>query len=489
MRTHYLFSFLVLGGMTACSSPDLSGSNFQCQVDSDCGSGQVCASLGGELACLAIEDGPIRIGMTGPLQGTSEALGNEMRRGMDAYLKTVNDNDGVFGRQVELTALNDNYNPEDAVEALRELIDVLEVRPDPKPDVLGPNGVFAMVGNIGTPTMLATAPVATKNEVIFFGPFTGSQEYLRDTTNSPFVYNYRAGYFDETASMVDYLSQAAIPRVIVKDESAFEKILVFAQDDSYGSAGYRGVIQAYNSSVEALPNDEAIAQVKYQRENVDSVDPAVIEAGKFLASVLAKHEAAETVTVPIIMIDTYRPANRFIRGLRDLINGDRQMAERLKVLFMNVSFVGGDSLSAALIQSPAQYTDVVTGSMRSYSESVIVTQVVPNYTSQASGVRQYREDIDAFDRKKPSFTSLEGYLVAKLFVDALQANGPNLTTQTFRDTLDSKIKDHDIGIGTLLNFSATNHQASTTVWGSQIESDGSFRLPYVWDKVTGIQSN
>ena len=32
-----------------------------------------------------------------------------------------------------------------------------------------------------------------------------------------------------------------------------------------------------------------------------------------------------------------------------------------------------------------------------------------------------------------------------------------------------------------LSFSSTNHQASHTVWGSRIGSDGTFTVPFVWD--------
>ncbi|HKO92005.1 MAG TPA: hypothetical protein VJU61_12670, partial [Polyangiaceae bacterium] len=107
----------------------------------------------------------------------------------------------------------------------------------------------------------------------------------------------------------------------------------------------------------------------------------------------------------------------------------------------------------------------------------------------AAGVVQYREDIRAFDNGKLSFTSLEGYIVARLFTAALDMNGPNLTTESFLRTLDTRVKDLDIGIGTFLNFSSTNHQASTTVWGSHIEDNGSFSVPFIWKRETGIVDN
>jgi ABC-type branched-subunit amino acid transport system substrate-binding protein len=476
--------------MAGCSSPELDGTNFSCLTNADCGSGQVCASLNGALACQGTDDtSPIRIGMVGPLEGPSEDLGKEMSRGIEAMLKRFNAEGGVYGREVRLEKRNDNYDPDTAVEMTRQLLDIQSVVDDPyRADERGTNSVFALVGNIGTPTMLATAPVATKNKVVFFGPFTGAQAYLRDDTKSPYVYNYRAGYFDETAAMVEYIYRGLIPSVISDPATDYQRVLVFMQDDTYGEAGYQGVVAAYNEGVARLPRPDAIQSVRYTRENVESVTPAIQQAGTFLEGVLARAASADSVEqVAIIMIDTYRPGDAFIRGLKNWVNEDAIRAARLDLLFLNVSFVGSDSLAEALIATPKSYTDVATGATRAYAEKVIVTQVVPDYDSQAAGVAQYREDIREFDSGNHTFTSLEGYVVARLFTEALKLNGPILTSENFVKTLDSQIRNLDIGIGTVLNFTATNHQASYTVWGSQILEDGSFDVPFVWDRASGLE--
>jgi branched-chain amino acid transport system substrate-binding protein len=349
--------------------------------------------------------------------------------------------------------------------------------------------VFALVGNVGTPTMLATAPLATKNKVVYFAPFTGAQEYLRDSTKSPYVYNYRAGYYDETAAMVEYIHRGRIPAVITNAELDYRRILVFAQEDSFGNAGYSGVVSAYNQNVAQLPAADAIKRIGYIRENLDTVPPAVAEAGTFLEGVLSAAPVGSAAKEPvaIIMIDTYAPGDRFIRGVKDWINADAARASRLDVVFMNVSFVGSDSLAEALTASPKEYLDVVSQTPRPYAENVIVTQVVPDYDSEAPGVVKYREDIRRLDSGDFTFTSLEGYIVTRLFTEALTLNGPRLTSDEFVRTLDTKITNVDVGIGTLLNFTATDHQASDTVWGTEIEPDGSFDMRFVWQNGADIQ--
>ena len=119
----------------------------------------------------------------------------------------------------------------------------------------------------------------------------------------------------------------------------------------------------------------------------------------------------------------------------------------------------------------------------------MVTQVVPYYDTAAVAVAEYRADIDEFDGGAYTFTSLEGYIAARLFSRALVLNGPTLDTETLRFTLDGSIRDLDIGIGTLLSFSPTNHQASQTVWGSVIQADGTFRVPYTWNPTQRIVPN
>jgi hypothetical protein len=70
--------------------------------------------------------------------------------------------------------------------------------------------------------------------------------------------------------------------------------------------------------------------------------------------------------------------------------------------------------------------------------------------------------------------SLEGYIVGNLFVDGLRRAGRDLTTESLVDALES-IRDEDIGIGTLLRFGMSEHQASHKVWGTVLDAAGKFQ--------------
>src|SRR6266540_6642671 len=479
----------------ACGSPGLGATNWSCHTSADCDPGQVCGAVAGAPACVPASSAPIAIGMSGPLQGPSQDLGIEMRRGISAMFQRVNADGGVFGRNLELRSMNDNYDPALAKENMKVLLDVQQESADADtPDARGAGSVFAILGNIGTPTMLETAPIATRDRVLFFAPFTGAQKYLRDGTNSPYVYNYRAGYYQETDAMVDYMAAYRQPRIITSPPAtSYRRILAFTQRDSYGDAGYNGLVNSYNRlsplpQPDATKPDPSIRRLYYDREDVRSVEPAITEAAVLLSALLA--EGTGTVSIAIVMVDTYQPGNKFIRGVLDWVIQDAARATRLDLVFMHVSFVGSDALADALVSPPETYLDVRDGhTRRSYAEGVIVMQVVPYYGTQASGVRDYRADIDRFDGGSYSFTSLEGYIAARLFAESLLLNGPTLDTESVRATLDTRVRDLDIGMGTLLGFSSTNHQASDTVWGSVIQADGTFKVPFMWNPRQRITAN
>ena len=92
--------------------------------------------------------------------------------------------------------------------------------------------IFAVVGNVGTPTAAVALPYALDRKMLFFGAFTGAG-LLRSDPPDRYVFNYRASYAEETSAMVHYL-------VKVKRLKP-SQIAVFAQQDAYGDSGFVGV--------------------------------------------------------------------------------------------------------------------------------------------------------------------------------------------------------------------------------------------------------
>jgi ABC-type branched-subunit amino acid transport system substrate-binding protein len=106
---------------------------------------------------------------------------------------------------------------------------------------------------------------------------------------------------------------------------------------------------------------------------------------------------------------------------------------------------------------------------------VIVSQVVPfPWNSSVGGVAEYQAAIKAADAKaQPEFVSLEGYLVGRLAIAALEKAGPEPTRagllRAIRET-----GEFDIG-GLKMTFGANDNEGLDKVFMTVIEPDGSFR--------------
>ncbi len=483
-------TFLALSGVTiflgaACSSPSLTGTTFSCQTSADCTGGLVCTPVGTTKGCVAASTAPLRIGMSAALKGSSGALGTEMKHGIDAAFKAFNAAGGVNGRELVLDARDDNYDPMLAVANVNSLIDFQAPGPPDMPDMTGPNKVIALLGDVGTPTMLTTFPIAIKNGVVFFAPFTGAQKFLRDGTNSKFSFNYRAGYNDETEAMVDYITRFRTPRI-----TDAAHIMVFAQNDGYGDAGYKGVAAAYNKNTPPLPPapTTGIKRIDYDRADPTGAQTkaAAIQAEAYLEALPPPVAPATKTSVAIAMIDTYQAASTFIRLVKLWLNENATRANLYDLNFINVSFVGADALAAQLKNFPDTYPDVSDPmKMNSYAQGVMVTQVVPYYLASSPAAITYRKDIMTLDQGFTfNFTSFEGHLAARLFIEGIKANGPVFDGPTLAQTFETKVMNADLGIQVPIGFSSINHQGLHTVWFSTMKADATFDVSNKWDPVT-----
>ncbi|MCG8668648.1 MAG: ABC transporter substrate-binding protein [Pseudomonadales bacterium] len=357
----------------------------------------------------------INIGMSAAFSGSAKELGRSMRMGIETYFKKLNEKGGIAGRQIVLHALDDGYEPVKASKNLDTFFD--------KND-----GVFAMIGNVGTPTASVIIPKALDDKTIVFGTFSGAN-LLRNDPPDRYVFNYRASYAEETAAIIHYF-------VRVKKIQP-ETIAVFYQNDGYGRDGLSGVISALDDY---------------------DVDPSIIKKGTYERNSTNIRTGVEAFIPHLeninafIIIGTYATSAAFTKAIQK-IGFDGEIA--------NVSFVGTHALAETLVESE---TNIGHG--------ILVTQTVPLYTSHASLVIDYREAMETyFPAESPDFVSLEGYITAKLFTEGLKRAGRYVNSDSLVDALES-INELDLGIGSLLTFSKSDHQASHRVWGTLIKPNG-----------------
>ncbi|MFA5910692.1 MAG: ABC transporter substrate-binding protein [Vicinamibacterales bacterium] len=345
--------------------------------------------------------GEIVLGMSAAFSGPSAELGRGIRTGVELMLRRVNEAGGIGGRRLRLAALDDSYQADPVKDNMLRLIDREQA--------------VAVIGNVGTQGASVAVPIANERKVLLFGTFSGA-DLLRKTPPDRYVINLRASYAEETSVMV----RGLFKRGIKPQEIAF-----FTQNDAYGDSGFAGAVQALNEA--GFHDTKSLAHGRFDRGTL------AVESG-----VMALVEARVRPKA-VIMVGTYAANARFIRLARQLLPS---------ALFLNVSFVGSAALNQALGAD---------------GEGVIITQVVPHYDSPLPGVREYRQSLARFaPETPPSFIALEGYLAAKALVEGLRRASPNITRERLVEALESG--PIDIGIGTPLRYSRTEHQGSHQVW-------------------------
>jgi ABC-type branched-subunit amino acid transport system substrate-binding protein len=362
----------------------------------------------------------ITVGMSAPFSGGPRSLSEGMKLGIEVAFAEANAAGGVHGRQLKLVALDNGYDEKRAVDTTRDLIENRHV--------------FGLIGSVGTPTVKAVLPYVNQNKVLLFGPLTGSPVTRNDPPDR-YVFNVRASYQQETSQMVNYLIKVShLPA---------KSIVVFAQNDSFGDAGYEGAVK----TLRKLGFSGEPLRVGYDRNTVD--------VGEAAARVL-----------------TYNTANAKAGGVHAVIavataTASAAFTARIASVgatVLNVSFVDASQLA---LEFHDHWPGVGAG--------VIVTQVVPHYDSSATGVIHYREALKLHaPDKSPGFASLEGYVVGALFAEGLRRAGPNVDTERAIDALE-KIQDFDLGTGGAYSFGVSKHQASQHVWGTMLTAAGTFK--------------
>jgi ABC-type branched-subunit amino acid transport system substrate-binding protein len=279
--------------------------------------------------------------------------------------------------------------------------------------------VFGLLAYVGTPTCVAALPLINDAKIPFFGPFTGA-EALREPF-SKWVFHLRASYYDETGLIVKQLTSLGL-----------KKIAVFYQNDAYGKAGLEGV-------------KRALKPLGLEPVALGTVERNTVDVAKAVAEIAPKMPDA------IVQISAYKSCAAFIREARKSGYGGT---------FFNVSFVGTQALADELGRE---------------GRGIMVSQVMPFPFSTTTPIS--REYLDAVGKagpeSQPNYSSMEGYLSAKVFAEGLRRAGRNPTRDSLVNALES-IQNANFG-GFRVDFSPKDHVASHFVDLSMLTEDGKVR--------------
>lgn len=347
----------------------------------------------------------IKVGMSGAFSGDNASMGEDFSAGARAAFSRFS---SETGHAIQLIAKDDAYEPRKVASNVRTLIEESFV------DVL--------FGNIGTPTVAVSAPIALEKKTLLFAPVTGSS-VIRPKTPDRYLMNYRASYEEELSAVFDALADELNLTV--------EDIALFNQQDMFGSSARKylnKLIKKHN-----IEPKDGLFQMEYSR-NTLAVEHAV-------ADLLIRTPTPKV----IFMFGSAGPSAKFIRLTREY---------GLDPLFVGISFMGSRLFVEQIQDVPAR---------------ILITQVVPSFRDPKLAIAaDFRHDMAKFSpQTKLNSLSFEGYIAARIFTrpftKALPANREEII-----DALESLGK-FDIGLGAQLTLSPQEHQASHSVWLTQLK--------------------
>jgi len=335
---------------------------------------------------IGVTEKTIRIGGVMDLKGYSGGLGQSMKTGIEAALN----NKEIQGRSIEYIMLDDSYNPRLAVEMTEKLID---------------QGIFLMMGNVGTPTAKAVLPILARHQVPAVGFFTGAS-LLRPGIGD--VLNFRASYVQEVASVIEIALSAGL------EPSA---ICAYVQNDAYGMAGVEGLKIAlinHPGTVETVAVLDRMVALQGPNPERNKLGPVgvyrrnTLKSREGYKSLVYWEEIANVPCRLIVTVGTYTAIANFIAYAR---------FKNKNWIYSALSFTGADYLKTELTKQ-----EITSG--------VIMTQVVPPLDSALPIVQQARTDLD----DQLNYVSLEGYLVGELFLTIMRAVEGEITRENFLQT-------------------------------------------------------
>lgn len=275
--------------------------------------------------------------------------------------------------------------------------------------------VFGLFGPFGTGVTLKIVPMAAAARVPVFAPYSGA-DALREPGNR-YLFHIRASYGEEMGKIVEQLVTTGVA-----------SIGVVYQNDAFGKSGLAGV-------------EAALAKHKLKPVAVAPIDAAAGDA----------HKAAQTLAgaapLAIVMATAGKSSAAFIKACAEA--GCLSQFYALSV---------ADSRALAALGPQAR--------------GVVVAQVTPSpWHVTASAAREYQRLAKAA-KKEASYASFEGFLAARVYVEALRRAGPELTREQLVATLEG-MRSFDAG-EFLVSFSPRQHAGSSYVELSIMTADGKF---------------
>lgn len=356
----------------------------------------------------------IKLGTWGPLSGPAAGFGNVMI-GIETLVNKVNAEGGINGRKIELLKRDDNY------EAARTKLVVK--------DLVERQGVFALVGGVGTPNGLAILPDVIANAVPWVSPATGSTEFSRLKTNgqlkSPTVFSTYTNYEIESKLLLRYAVNTL----------KLSKVAVFYFNTSFGIEGARGV----ESEAKELGASKVSLVAKVPHEPTET---------NLAAQALKLRDSGATAVV------LYTSEGFAIPLLQEMAKIDyKPQILASSVIATPTMFRAGPT---------TQWNGAIAANFLPFPSVLLVDgKGDPKADAVVAEILKYAPNQDVVKADLPRV--LAGYAFAQPLIEGLKRAGPDLTREKFVKAMES-LKNWQGSLFNGISFSPTDRQGNNSVF-------------------------
>ncbi len=333
-----------------------------------------------------VTDTEIAIGAVFALSGQFRLVTEPYERGLRSVFNATNDAGGIHGRKIRWIVEDDGYQPARALAGARKLVER--------------DGVFAIVGQVGTPNIAAMLPYTepAKVPVVTINPMP--------PPTPKYAFNLMASFSDLSYHLTKYLLT----------KGGVKKLGYLYQNDALGEVGRIGV----NKALKEL-NASLTADIGYERGATD-LNTQVLklrDAGVEAVVVIATAPAVATAVKQGHTID-FRPT------------------------WATLGVVG---------------TDIVYKMLGDQTEGLMFASEVESQFADSQGIRDALATVRKyFPNSIVDYNMLIGYGNGVLAVKALELAGRDLTREKFVRAIES-MGSLDTGV-VRLSFSATKHSGA-----------------------------
>lgn len=355
----------------------------------------------------------IVIGTHQDLSGPIKVWGVPVSNGMKQAVDEVNAGGGIHGRKLKLIIEDTQYDPKKAVLGSQKMIEK--------------DKIFAMIGPMGSPTVLAAQDVLFDAGVLQLFPLTAAEFTFKFDPAKPqerLKFNNLLPYVESTRAIVKYM---------VTDKKSAKPCIMY-QDDEYG----KNVFDGFTQQLDAMTMKAASATT-YKRGVADFS----AQAAKM------KSDGCDLVVLGTIIRETI--------GL---------MSEAKKIGFSPV-WLGATPV--CVLEIPALGKELVEGLYAGCAFEL-------PYRDTAKGkLKDWAETYFKTFGGEPNSQASIGYNTVMTFAHYANLAGKDLTGQKMLDALESGNEFKDIFGSPPTKFSKTNHLA-TTITQVQIVEKGRWKL-------------